>query len=205
VSEQLSHFSILETIHNRRSIRRYKPDPIPRPLIETLLEAAIWAPSAHNRQPWRFVVIENVDQKDALARAMGDKLRLDLEADNAPEELIFQDVKRSYERITSAPVLILICLSMIDMDVYPDDIRAYNEYLMAAQSTAMAGQNLLLAAQEADLGSCWMCAPLFCPDIVRDALNLPDDWRPQGLITLGYPSQTREKTRRPLDTVTIWR
>ena len=67
-------------------------------------------------------------------------------------DLIEADAARSYARMTAAPVLIALCLSMVDMDVYPDEKRNRNEYLMAVQSTAMAGQNLLLAAHEAGLG-----------------------------------------------------
>jgi coenzyme F420-0:L-glutamate ligase / coenzyme F420-1:gamma-L-glutamate ligase len=73
------------------------------------------------------------------------------------------------------------------------------------QSVAMAGQNLLLAAHDAGLGACWMCGPLFCPDVVRQVLALPDDWQPQGLITLGYPAQTRTRTRRPVEESVLWR
>ena len=69
----------------------------------------------------------------------------------------------------------------------------------------MAGQNLLLAAHALGLGACWMCAPLFCPDVVVDALRLPADWQPQGLVTLGWPAQTRSRGRRPLDEVLLWR
>ena len=136
---------------------------------------------------------------------MGARLRHDLENDHAPADLIEKDTARSYARITGAPVIIVLCLSMRDMDRYSDDQRNLNEYIMAAQSTAMAGQNLLLAAQEAGLGACWMCAPLFCPDVVRDVVSLPEDWQPQALITLGYPSETREKTRHPLETSVLWR
>jgi coenzyme F420-0:L-glutamate ligase / coenzyme F420-1:gamma-L-glutamate ligase len=201
----LDNVSLFESILHRRSLRRYKSDPVPREIIERLLTAAIWSPSAHNRQPWRFAVIENHSQKEHLAVSMGARLRRDLEADNVPEEVIDTDVSRSYERITSAPVLIMICLSMVDMDVYPDKQRNDLEYLMAVQSTAMAGQNLMLAAHEVGLGACWMCAPLFCPDVVRQALNLPDDWQPQGMITLGHPAQEREKKRKPLEESVLWR
>jgi coenzyme F420-0:L-glutamate ligase/coenzyme F420-1:gamma-L-glutamate ligase len=196
---------IFDAIRQRRSIRRYTPDPVPREVLERLLSAAIWSPSAHNRQPWRFAVVETQARKEALARAMGAKLRRDLEADGASEETILKDTGRSYARITGATVLIALCLSMVDMDVYSDEHRNRLEYLMAAQSTAMAGQNLLLAAYEAGLGACWMCAPLFAPDIVREALELPDDWLPQSLITLGYPAETREKERRPLEMSVLWR
>lgn len=196
---------ILHTIMSRRSIRRYRPDPVPRETIETLLTAAIWSPSAHNRQPFRFCVVDNPAIKERLARAMGEQLRRDLEADGVSEDVIAADTGRSYARITSAPVVITLCLSMMDMDIYPDQRRAHNEYVMAVQSTAMAGQNLLLAAHDAGLGACWMCAPLFCPDVVKAALELPDDWQPQALITLGYPAEAREKTRHPLEKSVLWR
>ncbi len=197
--------AVLDAISGRRSIRRYDPDPVPRGVIETLLEAAVWAPSAHNRQPWRFAVVETPAVIEALARAMGDRLRSDLEADQVPEDAIEKDATRSYMRITSAPVVIALCLSMEDMDLYPDERRAHNELSMAVQSTAMAGQNLLLAAHDVGLGACWMCAPLFAPDVVRAVLNLPEHWQPQALITLGYPAETRTKTRKPIAASVLWR
>ena len=63
----------------------------------------------------------------------------------------------------------------------------------------------MLAAHEIGLGTCWMCAPLFCPEVVTDALDLPGDWQPQGLVTMGYPAQSRDKTRRPLEASILWR
>jgi F420 biosynthesis protein FbiB-like protein len=197
--------SLYDALLARRSLRQYHPDPVPRALIERLLTAAIWAPSAHNRQPWRFAVIESDAQKARLAAEMGAQLRQDSAADGRDPEQTEADIARSYARITGAPLLILLCLTMRDMDIYDDARRANNEYLMSVQSVAMAGQNLLLAAHDAGLGACWMCAPLFCPDVVRTALDLPADWQPQGLVTLGYPAQTREKTRHPLEASVIWR
>lgn len=188
----------LAWLTTRRSLRRYQPDPVPDHLIEQLLSAAIAAPSAHNRQPWRFAVIGDPAVKETLALAMGAQLRADLTADGLPTEAIEKDVNRSYQRLTQAPLLILLCLTMADMDRYPDGRRQHNEWLMAAQSVAMSGQNLLLAAHALGLGACWLCAPLFCPDIVRATLKLPADWQPQGLVTIGYPAESREKGREPL-------
>jgi nitroreductase len=76
---------------------------------------------------------------------------------------------------------------------------------MAVQSTALAGQNLLLAAHALGLASCWMCAPLFCPDVVAETLGLPEDWQPQALIAVGYAAEERQKTRQPLGTRVIYR
>ncbi|MCA0453310.1 MAG: nitroreductase family protein [Chloroflexi bacterium] len=194
-----------DVVLKRRSIRRYRSEPVPREVIEGLLEAAIWSPSAHNRQPWRFAVVETDMQKETLAQAMGERLRRDLQADGVPAEVIEMDAGRSYSRITRSPVLVVLCLSMVDMDVYSDEKRSLNEYLMAVQSVAMAGQNILLAAHDVGLGACWMCAPLFCPDVVKATLNLPDDWQPQALLTIGYPAETREKTRKLLEASVVWR
>lgn len=187
-----------DVVFSRRSIRRYAPQAIPETTIERVLTAATWAPSAHNRQPWRFALVSGGQRKRDLANAMGRHLRHDLQADGLPEEAIEKDVQRSYERISRAPVLVLICLSMEDMDSYPDQKRQRNEWIMAAQSAAMAGQNLLLAAEAEGLGACWMCAPLFCADVVRKVLALPAGWQPQGLITLGHAAEKRGKTRLPL-------
>ncbi|HZD10124.1 MAG TPA: nitroreductase family protein [Candidatus Binatia bacterium] len=193
-----------EVLFGRRSIRRYDSAPVPSDALNRMLKAATWAPSAHNRQPWRFAVIEGEQTKKALANAMGAQLRRDLQADGVPPEAIEKDAGRSYARISSAPSLILICCSMSDMDQYPDPERQRNEWIMAVQSTAMAGQNLLLAAHAEGLGACWMCAPLFCPDVVREVLALPHDWQPQGLITLGYPAEKRTKSRASLDSRVLY-
>jgi coenzyme F420-0:L-glutamate ligase/coenzyme F420-1:gamma-L-glutamate ligase len=191
---------------SRRSIRRYQPDrPVPREVLESILAAATYAPSAHNRQPWRFVVITSPDVRRDLALAMGARLRSDLMADNVPLDAIDKDTNRSFSRINGAPALVLACLSMIDMDKYPDEKRSAAERLMAAQSTALAVQNLLLAAHAEGLGACWMCAPLFCPDVVSGQLDLPVDWEPQALITMGYPAEQKQSTRQPPETRVLWR
>jgi len=69
----------------------------------------------------------------------------------------------------------------------------------------MAVQNFLLAAHTAGLGACWMCAPLFCGSTVRKTLGLPTDWEPQALISLGWPAETRHKSRFPLTTRVVYR
>ena len=182
---------------SRRAIRRYSDRPVAPALVARLLETATWAPSAHNRQPWRFAVLSAADGKERLARAMGARLRADRSADGDPPEAIERDVARSHARITGAAVLIVVCLSMEDMDRYPDALRSDHERTMAVQSVAMAAQTLWLAAHAAGLGACWLCAPLFVPDLVRDTLALPADWEPQGLLTLGWPAEEKEKTRAP--------
>src|SRR5574341_730587 len=175
---------LFDAICTRRSIRRYMDQPILAEVIQRLLTAATWAPSAHNRQPWRFAVLNAPEAKTRLARAMGDRLRADRLADGDDPEAVARDAQRSYMRLTGAPVVLVVCLTMADMDSYPDTRRKKAEYTMAVQSVAMAVQNLLLAAHAEGLGACWMCAPLFCPDTVREALGLPHDWEAVWLIFL---------------------
>ena len=194
-----------QAIGQRRSIRRYLPGPIDELVIERLLAAATQAPSAHNRQPWRFAVLDDRASKIKLATAMGQRLRTDRTADGDDPQAIEDDVARSYARITEAPVVIVVCLDIRDMDRYPDDQRNTAEYLMAVQSTAMAVQNLLLAAHGEGLGACVMCAPLFCPDSVSDGLGLPSEWKAQMLVTIGTPANAgRIRLRLPLAAVIRW-
>ncbi len=199
--------SVFDVIRARQMIRRYADRPVSDETIGQVLDAATHAPSPHNRQPWRFVVIRG-DARTRLAQAMGSRLRADLARDGIPPDQIEKDVSRSYQRITTAPALILACLSMEDMDVYPDAQRNQAERWMAGQAVAAAIQNMLLAATELGLGACWMCAPLFCPDVVIATLELPAHWAPQALITLGYPAPEGHATRRGrngVNSVTVWR
>jgi coenzyme F420-0:L-glutamate ligase/coenzyme F420-1:gamma-L-glutamate ligase len=188
----------------RRSIRRYEARPVALSITTRLLETAICAPSAHNRQPWRFAVIESFPLKDKLARAMGERLRADRTRDLDDADAIELDVRRSRARIVEAPLCILVAMSMEDMDLYPDTVRAEAEHCMAVQSTAMATQNLLLAAHGFGLGASVMCAPLFCPEVIVHSLDLPADWQPQALVTVGYPAQQKASKRRPLSDVAIF-
>jgi len=199
----LSADGLMALIRQRRSIRRFLPRPVEPALIAQLLEAAHWAPSAHNRQPWRFVVVADTYARRSLADNMADRLAADLRAAGVGEVAITQDTKRSRQRLIDAPALILVCLTMSDMDHYADDLQAGFEHIMAIQSAAMAAQNLLLMAHALGLGACWLCAPLFCADVPVTTLNLPDNYEAQGVIITGYPAETRQKNREPLESRVI--
>jgi len=195
----------LGLIAGRRSIRRYVAGTLDHGLVEQVLSAAAWAPSAHNRQPWRFALLASPAWKERLARAMGERLGADRLADGDDPGAVARDVARSFARISAAPVVILVCLTMVEMDRYPDLRRRDAERLMAIQSTAMAMQNLLLAAHALGLGAAVMCAPLFCGETVAATLGLPASWEPQGLVTLGFPADCgKPPIRRPL-AACVWR
>jgi len=88
------------------------------------------------------------------------------------------------------------------MDKYSDIRRQEYEHIMAVQSLAAAIQNMLLMAHSEGLGACWFCAPLFCQDVVRKVLRIPDDVEPMALITLGYPSERpKSPFRKPIEEI----
>lgn len=195
----------LRVIRARRMTRRFREQAVEDEIVAAVLDAAIHAPSPHNRQPWRFAALTG-GARERLALAMGARLRQDLFRDGVPPGQIDADANRSYARITGAPTVVLVCLSLRDMDVYPDPVRNGHERWMAGQAVAAAIQNMLLAAESLGIGACWMCAPLFCGEVVRTTLELPADWEPQALVPLGYSEGARrDRPRVPADAVTLRR
>lgn len=191
-------------IRSRRSVRAYRPDPVSRAQLEAMLEAARWAPSPHGRQPWRFAVVVAADSKQRLAAAMGAEWRRQLALDGQDRAIIETRYRKSHERITGAPALIVPCLYLEDLDVYPDAERQAAETTMAIQSLGCAIQNMLLTAYELGLDTGWMCAPLFCPQALRDALDLEITLIPQALITVGYVARDpKRRPRRPLSELVV--
>jgi coenzyme F420-0:L-glutamate ligase/coenzyme F420-1:gamma-L-glutamate ligase len=195
----------LSWLRTRRSVRKFQPRLVPDDILRRVLETAIWAPSAHNRQPWRFIVLQTTQSRQQLADAMSAAFRDELTRDGHDPEYIERRVFLSHRRITNAPAAVLLCLDPSQGDVYPDPFRQQAELTMGVQGVAMAGSTLLLAAHAAGLAGVWLCAPLFAPQAVRQSLHLPETWRPQALILLGYPESTPEPPeRQPLDEVTMF-
>jgi coenzyme F420-0:L-glutamate ligase / coenzyme F420-1:gamma-L-glutamate ligase len=193
-----------QIISGRRSVRAFRPDPVSREQITQLLEAARWAPSPHGRQPWRFAVITQAASKERLAAAMGEDWRRQLALDGQERELIELRHRKSHERITSAPAIIVPCLYLADLDVYPDAERQAAETTMAIQSLGCAIQNMLLTAYANGLDCGWMCAPLFCQDTVREALDLDSTLHPHALLPLGYAAKDpQRRSRRPLEELVV--
>jgi F420 biosynthesis protein FbiB-like protein len=192
-------------LRSRRSVRQFTPTDIDRDVLQRILVTATCAPSAHNRQPWRFAVVIDSRMRAALADTMAARFRLDLERDGLPIDQVQLRVERSRARIEAAPVAIVLCMDMSEMDQYPDPVRAESERTMAVQSTANAGVLLLLAAHAEQLGGVWNCAPLFAPAAVQQVLHLPESWEPQALLMMGEPAQTPEpRPRKSLQEVAVF-
>jgi F420 biosynthesis protein FbiB-like protein len=179
---------------------------VPEPVIERILTTATYAPSAHNRQPWRFVVLSGADTKNRLADAMAEDFRRDLTQDGMTPVEVENQITRSRDRMQAAPLVIVLCMDTTGMDSYPDARRRRAEYTMAQQSAAAAGLQLLLAAHAEGLGGVWVCSPLFAPATVVRVLRLDSNWEPQAMFYIGQSAGSppvREKA--PAQSVSIRR
>jgi F420 biosynthesis protein FbiB-like protein len=186
----------MSTLTRRQSVRRFTDDPVPDTVCTELLAAAALAPSPHGRQPWRFVVIAHGHGRETLINAMADEWRTQLRHDSLDEPHIDARVRASTNRILHAPLLIMPCVDTSVIDIYPDSTRQNAEYIMAVQSMGCAIQNILLRAVDLGYDAGWMCAPLFCPDTVRNTLQLAQTDIPQALISVGKmasPPKRRDK------------
>ncbi len=190
------HF--LALAQSRRSVRAFADRTVPRDILLRVLEAARWAPSNHNRQPWRFLVLEDrfkiARLSGCVAEALSQKLELlpSVASDHASE---FVHHATSFSK---APVLIVVLhkrpVSFANRLLSESD----HPELVSGEplSTAMAVQNLLLAAQTLGLGACVLTAPLLVPEVFSRELDLPPGHELNCLVALGFPDGTPAAPRR---------
>jgi len=162
---------VFEAIMGRRSIRAYREMEVSQEIVEKLIDAARWAPSAGNIQPWEFIVVRNSETKRRLAEAA---------------------LGQSF--IEEAPVVIVVCA---DEERSARGYGTRGRALYCIQDTAAAIQNIHLAAYALGLGTCWVGA--FREDDVRKILDIPVGVRPVAIIPVGYPAESpAPRSRRPL-------
>lgn len=194
-----------EIIISRRTVRRFLKREVEIEKVKELIEAAIWAPSAHNSQPWRFCIITKDEVKEKFSLSMIKKWREDLERDGVEEETIKKLIEDSHERFINSPVIVVVFIDLKDLQRYPDEKRNSYEEIMAIQSASAAIENLLLMAHSLGLGANWRCAPLFAQEEVKEALGVNKSWKPIAAISLGYPDEIPvAPKRRSLEEVTVW-
>ncbi|MGB9853927.1 MAG: nitroreductase family protein [Candidatus Bathyarchaeales archaeon] len=162
---------VFEAIRGRRSIRAFESREVPDELVERLIEAARWAPSAGNIQPWEFIIVKKPEIKRKLAEAA---------------------LGQSF--IEEAPVVIVVCADEVRST---QGYGMRGKTLYCIQDTAAAIQNIHLAAYAMGLGTCWVGA--FREDEARKVLKTPAGIRPAAIIPVGYPAETPSpRGRRPL-------
>ncbi len=175
----------------RRSIRRFKPDPVPASVVDRILATATFAPSAHNLQPWRFALIQTSTAKEKLGHALTSNMRADSEAKGENQADIEKRVVISLRRIDEAPVIILLCRDLTAIRTNEPE-----EEIMGIQSVAAAGLQLLLVAHAEGLGGNWVCWPLYAQKETQDALALSKAWLPEAMFFLGYKNEDVKEALR---------
>jgi len=180
---------LLEILKTRRSYKfPFSDRKVSKELILKCIEWATWAPSAHNSQCWRYLILEKNEIRKKLIDEMNRKLREDLQKDGKSLEFIEKKIQKTRKNFLDAPFLILLCLEKKDLELYLDEKRNKNEFLMGVQSVSASAMCFLLALEVNDLAACWYCAPLFAVEIIQEILDLPETCIPMAFFTVGYPS-----------------
>lgn len=164
-----------EVVHRRRSVRKYKPDPVPREALLRIFDAANWAPSGMNMQQWEFLVVggEKKDQIGASYLKVAEVYSAGWE-DTARREQFLQ-----FSRTFGGAPLLIVALTKASSN--PQTRK------MHLESVSAAFQNLLLAACAEGLGSCWMTGPLQDEETIRRILDIPPEKEIVALTPIGYP------------------
>ncbi|MFW9820105.1 MAG: coenzyme F420-0:L-glutamate ligase [Candidatus Thorarchaeota archaeon] len=189
--------TIRNLLKSRRSYKlRYSEEDIKKEKIKECIEIARWAPSAHNGQQWRYIILERDKIRENLIEEMNKKLISDLEKDGKSTDFIMAKVEKSKQNFLNAPILILLCLDTSDLEKYADPERTQNEFILGIQSISSSATYLLLAFEMKKFAACWYCAPLFAKNIIKEYLKLPESYIPMAFFTVGYPTKPIKAPKR---------
>lgn len=168
----------------RRTVRVFSPEPVDDAILARAVAAAVSAPAPHHTTPWRFVVVRR--QREALLDAMAAAWADDLRADGLDRVAIDRRLARG-DILRRAPLLVVPCLVRTGSHRYPDQRRQQAEQAMFTVAMGAAVENLLIQLATEGVGSAWVSSTMFCPELVRQTLELPADWEPMGAVAVGYP------------------
>lgn len=181
---------VAESIARRRSVRKYLPGPLADEVLLRITGAGLSAPAPHHSRPWRFVIVTSEALSRSLAEAMAAKWAEDLRRAKTSEGRISEMTEKSVLRLAEVPALIVGCIDSAEVRDRRDDDLDRQEWIMAQFSLGAAMENIMLAAAEEGLGTCWIASPLYCPEVVGDVLELPETWIAQALVTIGNADPT---------------
>lgn len=199
---------------SRRSVRRFLDRPVERATIERLMQLATMAPSASNKQPWRFVIVRDptvIAQMAEAVRAQIGRVVANMDASAIEAFEKYGEYFTRFERAPcviaptcrATPILSQLVLPSLEAEAH-ERVRAM-EHTSAVVSTALAIENLLLAAPALGLGASPLTGPLLAADRLRELLRVPSSWELLALIAVGYPDEAPRATeRKPVETVLRW-
>ncbi len=180
---------ILKLIKERRTIRKYSHKPIPKKVIDKIIETGIWAPSIHGFQPWTFVVITNKAKIQNIANILTQKSKI---IGTGPNVLM----SSTADTISNAPTIIAIYNTKTFSNLAKRFSKRYVKIAKSSEVQAIGAviQNILLTASVYKIGGCWTIIPLFCEKEINKILNTNTEL--MAIITLGYPIEKGKRASR---------
>jgi coenzyme F420-0:L-glutamate ligase / coenzyme F420-1:gamma-L-glutamate ligase len=190
-----AYTTLLALMRERRSIRRFRSDGLPDGTLERLMEAARWAPSASNRQPFRFLAIEKPETRARMADLVREAVQATLDRIAENERGLAASYAQDFVRFETAPLVLATYFrannALAERFGMPADWD-----VGAVSSTSAAIMNLLLAAHALGLGACWMTGPLVAGPALEAFLDIPAGWRLSAIIPVGFADESPAPPRR---------
>jgi nitroreductase len=184
--------SVLDIIRGRRSVPKMKTDPVPRALIDQLLDAAVWVPNHRLTEPWQFFVLEG-DAKRRFAEVRREFRRGQLPNPDAPE--VKPALDKVYESTVETPVIILVTSHLAD------DPEVREEDIWATYGAAVA---FMIGAWSHGVGTYFRTGALRDAPALRALVDLPENRRIIGVLYVGYPAEVPQRRRTPAAAKTVW-
>jgi dehydro coenzyme F420 reductase / coenzyme F420-0:L-glutamate ligase / coenzyme F420-1:gamma-L-glutamate ligase len=187
-----------EAVLRRRSVRFFDDTPVDEAALRRAVGIALTAPAPHHTRPVRFVHLADRTRRAALLDAMKAQWRNDLRGDGMSEERIERRLRRG-DLLYGATEIVLPFMILDGAHEYPDAHRSAAERTMFTIAAGAAVQGLLVALAAEGIGSCWVSSTIFCPAVVREVLELPQEWEPLGAVAVGHAADGPPVPRVPAD------
>ncbi len=201
VPETVKIRELLSLMEARRTVRGYKPDPVPDGAIEQILEAGRLAPCGANQQPWQFIVVKEPGMRKKLVEAIAHGLDVDrTQEEFRPVGYRHLNPRKPY--CSQAPVFIVVCGDVRTQEAYP---LAYHRDWIFIESLAAATMSIHLAATALGLGTMWQSVTPYMETEIKHLLDIPEPYVIPNVAPIGYPKTVvGEKDAKDLEEIVHW-